>query len=160
MRREPSGSIRNCSRRHFQTAKSARRHSKSAPAFSELPSAIDETRPVYLHSASDFFWGDKFANAQFIARWVTPHDPAVLQLVSSARNYVRRGRLAGYELPGNSAPAVAAQVEDEARGVFAAMEHLGLSYVDSISTYGNFTSKTERVRLPQRDAFHERRQLY
>ena len=108
----------------------------------------DETRPVYLHSASDFFWGDKFANAQFIARWVTPHDPAVLQLVSSARNYVRRGRLAGYELPGNSTPAVAAQVEDEARGVFAAMEHLGISYVDSISTYGNFTSKAERVRLP------------
>jgi hypothetical protein len=109
----------------------------------------NETRPVYLHSASDFFWGDKLANAQFIARWVTPHDPAVLQLVSSARNYVRRGRLAGYELPGNSAPAVAAQVEDEARGVFAAMEHLGLSYVDSISTYGNFARKAERVRLPR-----------
>ncbi len=110
--------------------------------------SFDETRPVYLHAASDFFWGDKLANAQFIARWVTPHDPAVLQLISSARNYVRRGRLAGYELPGNSAPAVAAQVEDEARGVFAAMEHIGISYVDSISTYGNFTSKTERVRLP------------
>jgi hypothetical protein len=109
----------------------------------------DETHPVYLHSASDFFWGDKFANAQFIARWVTPHDPAVQQLVSSARNYVRRGRLAGYALPGNSAPAVAAQVEDEARGVFEAMKHLGLSYVDSISTYGNFASKAERVRLPR-----------
>ena len=108
----------------------------------------NETRPVYLHSVSDFFWGDKLANAQFIARWVTPHDPAVMKLVSSARNYVRRGRLAGYELPGSSAPAVAVQVEDEARGVFAAMEHLGLSYVDSVSTYGNFASKTERVRLP------------
>jgi hypothetical protein len=108
----------------------------------------NETRPVYLHSASDFFWGDKLANAQFIARWVTPHDPAVMKLVSLARNYVRRGRLAGYELPGSSAPAVAVQVEDEARGVFAAMEHLGLSYVDSVSTYGNFASKAERVRLP------------
>ena len=111
--------------------------------------AYDETRPVYLHSASDFFWGDKFANAQFLARWVTPHDPAVLQLVSSARGYVPRGRLAGYELPGNSAPAVAAQVEDEARGVFEAMKHLGVSYVDSISTYGNFASQAERVRLPR-----------
>ena len=80
---------------------------------------------------------------------MTPHDPAVLQLVSSARNYVPRGRLAGYELPGGSAPAVAAQVEDEARGVFAAMKHLGLSYVDSISTYGNFASNAERVRLPR-----------
>src|ERR1039458_6109149 len=55
----------------------------------------DETRPVYLHAASDFFWGAGFANAQFIARWVTPHDPAVLRLGSLARRYVPRGRLAG-----------------------------------------------------------------
>jgi hypothetical protein len=60
-----------------------------------------------------------------------------------------RGRLAGYELSDNSAPAVAAQVEDQARAVFEAMKHLGVSYVDSISTFGNFTSKTERVRLPR-----------
>lgn len=108
-----------------------------------------ETRPVYLHSASDLFWGNQFANAQFIARWVTPHDPTILQLVSSARNYVRRGRLAGYHLPGGSAPAVAAQVGDEARGVFEAMKHLGISYVDSTPTYGKFTSHAERVRLPR-----------
>jgi hypothetical protein len=107
-----------------------------------------ETRPVYLHSASDLFWGNQFANAQFIARWVTPHDPTVLQLVSSARNYVRRGRLAGYQLPSRSGPAVAVQVGDEARGVFEAMKHLGISYVASISTYGKFTSHAERVRLP------------
>jgi hypothetical protein len=109
----------------------------------------NETRPVYLHSVSDFYWGEKFANAPFIARWVTPHDPAVIQLISAARNYVRRGRLAGYELPGNSASAVAAQVQDESRAIFAAMKHLGISYVDSISTYGNFASKAERVRLPR-----------
>jgi hypothetical protein len=108
-----------------------------------------ETRPVYLHSASDFYWGDKLANAQFIARWVTPHDPSVLQLVSSARNYVRRGRLAGYALRGNAEPAVAAQVEDEARAVFQAIKHLGVSYVSSISTFGNFASKAERIRLPR-----------
>ena len=108
----------------------------------------NETRPVYLHSASDLFWGNKFANAEFIARWVTPHDPTVLQLVSSARNYVRRGRLGGYHLPGGSALSVAAQVTDEARGVFAAMKQLGISYVASISTYGQFTTRAERVRLP------------
>ena len=126
------------------------------PATLEVRAAIvgtafgyNETRPVYLHSASDLFWGNKFVNAQFIARWVTPHEPTVLQLVSSARNYVRRGRLAGYHLPGNSAPAVAAQVADEARGVFEAMKHLGISYVASISTYGKFTSHAERVRLPR-----------
>jgi len=111
--------------------------------------AYNETTRVYLHSASDFFWGDKFANAQFIARWVTPHAPAVLQLISSARNYVPRGRLAGYALPGGSGPAVAAQVKGEVRGVFEAMKHLHLTYVDSIYTYGSFASSAERVRLPR-----------
>jgi hypothetical protein len=109
----------------------------------------NETRLIYLLSASDLFWGNQFANAQFIARWVTPHDPTVLQLVSSARNHVRRGRLAGYGLSGNAAPAVAAQVRDEALGVFEAMKRLGISYVDSFATYGKFTSHAERVRLPR-----------
>jgi hypothetical protein len=109
----------------------------------------NETRPVYLHSVSDFYWGEKFVNAPFIARWVTPHDPAIIQLVSVARNFVRRGRLAGYGLPGHSAPAVAGQVQDESRAIFAAMKQLGISYVDSVSTFGNFVSKAERVRLPR-----------
>jgi hypothetical protein len=130
-------------------------NSEIRPATLEVQASIlgtalgyHETHPLYLHSASDLFWGNKFANAQFIARWVTPHDPTVLKLVSSARDYVRRGRLAGYGLPGRSAPTVAAQVTDEARAVFEAMRHLGVSYVDSASTYGKFTSHSERVRLP------------
>lgn len=108
-----------------------------------------QTRSVYLHAASDFYWGSDLSNAQFISRWVTPHDPAVLQLVAAVRNYVTRGRLAGYGLPGGSPAAVAAQVENEARGVFAAMQHRGVSYVDSASVYGHFTTLTERVRLPR-----------
>jgi hypothetical protein len=112
------------------------------------PADYNETRPLYLHAASDFFWGSNLVNAPFIARWVTPHDPAVLQLVSSSRKFVPRGRLAGYELPNHGAGDVAAQVKDEVRGVFEAIKQLGLSYVDSTSTYGRFASQTERVRLP------------
>jgi hypothetical protein len=109
-----------------------------------------ETHPVFLHAVSDIYWGRKFANAQFIARWVTPHNPAVIQLVSAARKYVPRGRLAGYRLPsGNSGPLVAAQVRGEARAVYQAMSKMGISYVDSLYTFGNFTSVSERVRLPR-----------
>ena len=39
---------------------------------------FDQARPVFLHAVSDLYWGNKFANAQFVARWVTPHDPAVI----------------------------------------------------------------------------------
>ena len=117
-------------------------------------STFAETHPVYLHPVADIYWGKKFANSQFIARWVTPHDPAVVQLVSSARKHVPRGRLAGYHLPsGNSQARVAAQVEREAHAVFDAMANMGISYVDSISTLGNFTSESERVRLP-RETLH------
>lgn len=112
-------------------------------------SVFDETHPVYLHPVADIYWGKKFANSQYIARWVTPHDPAVIQLVSSARKYVPRGRLAGYHLPsGNSQSRVAAQVQSEAHAVFDAMANMGISYVDSISTLGEFTTRSERVRLP------------
>jgi hypothetical protein len=119
-------------------------------ASSENPFGYTRTCLVYLHSVSDLYWGQKFANAQFIARWVTPHDPAVIQLVASARKYVPRGRLAGYDLPrGKSTAAIAAQVRSEARAVFEAMHHRGISYVDSMYTFGNFTSQAERVRLPR-----------
>ena len=117
----------------------------------EGPPEYTQTYPVYLHSISDLYWGRKFANAQFIARWVTPHDPAVIQLVASARKYVARGRLAGYDLPSGdgSQNLVAAQVRIEARAGFEAMRRLGISYVDSMYTFGNFTGSAERVRLPR-----------
>ena len=108
-----------------------------------------QTRPVYLHSVSDLYWGTKFSNSQFIARWVTPHDPAVIRLVSTARKYVPRGRLAGYNLAGNSPAQLATQVRSEARAVFEAMRNIGISYVDSIFTFGNFTADAQRVRLPR-----------
>jgi hypothetical protein len=114
-------------------------------------SGYAQTCPVYLHSVSDLYWGRKFANAQFIARWVTPHDPAVIQLVASARKYVARGRLAGYDLPNGdgSQKLVKAQVRTEARAVFEAMRRLRITYVDSMYTFGNFTTEAERVRLPR-----------
>ncbi|HMD98379.1 MAG TPA: hypothetical protein VKM93_13740 [Terriglobia bacterium] len=121
--------------------------SASSPAD---PSEYTQTCSVYLHSVSDLYWGQKFANAQFIARWVTPHDPAVAQLVASARKYVARGRLAGYDLPGEGSKSrVAIQVRTEARAVFEAMRHLRISYVDSMYTFGSFTTEAERVRLPR-----------
>ncbi|HET9790051.1 MAG TPA: hypothetical protein VFR08_01995, partial [Candidatus Angelobacter sp.] len=47
-----------------------------------------QQRPVFIHGASDLYWGAKFSNAQLVARWVTPHDDAVLQLVSRAERII------------------------------------------------------------------------
>jgi transglutaminase-like putative cysteine protease len=106
-----------------------------------------QQRPVFLHSASDLYWGRKFANAQLLARWVTPHDDKVLQLVSRAERLVPGGRLRGY----NPAPHVAVedQVRAQARAVFEALRRSGISYVSSIYTFGNYPGETQRIRLPR-----------
>jgi hypothetical protein len=103
--------------------------------------AFNATRPLLIHSASDLYWGQRFANAQFIARWVTPHDAAVLKLVAEARASAPNGRLAGYNPP--------ADPRAQARAVFEALRRSGISYVSSIVTFGNFTGEAQRVRLPR-----------
>lgn len=106
-----------------------------------------QQKAVMIHSAYDLFWGRKFANAQLLARWVTPHDDKVLQLVSHAERLVPGGRLRGY----NPAPGVniAKQVRAQAMAVFNAMRRTGISYVSSIYTYGNYPDETQRIRLPR-----------
>jgi len=108
-----------------------------------------QKRPVFLHAATDLYWGSKFSNAQFIARWVTPHDPAVLRLVSEARQYIPRGRMAGYHLASNVRGNLSQQVRAQVNAVFDAMKRSGVSYVDSIFIFGNYTGEAQRVRLPR-----------
>ena len=105
-----------------------------------------QQRPVFIHSASDFFWGRKFANAQLLARWVTPHDDKVLQLVARAERLVPGGRMRGYNLV--AGVDLTAQVRAQAQH-FPAMRRSGISYVSSIYTFGNYPDETERIRLPR-----------
>jgi hypothetical protein len=108
-----------------------------------------QDRPVLLHSGSDLYWGKKFANAQWVARWVTPHDPAVLKLVAAARSHVPGGRLRGYSVqPNATSQTVAGQVKSQAKAVFQALQASGLSYVSSIYTFGNYVGEAQRIRLP------------
>ncbi len=106
-----------------------------------------QQRRVFLHSASDFFWGSRFANAQLLARWVTPHDDPVLQLVSEAKRYVPGGKLRGY----NQAAGikVETQVRQQVEAVFRALKQSRISYVTSIYTFGNYPGETQRIRLPR-----------
>jgi hypothetical protein len=106
-----------------------------------------QQRPVFLHSASDLFWGRKFANAQLLARWVTPHDDRVLKLVSESEHFVPGRHLRGYNLvPGIKLDG---QVRAQARAVFEAMRRSGITYVSSIYTFGSYPDETQRIRLPR-----------
>ena len=106
-----------------------------------------EQRPVFVHSASDLYWGGKFANAQLIARWVTPHDEAVLQLVSRAEKIIPGGRMRGYNQAAGT--ELTAQVRAQAEAVFQALRQSRISYVSSIYTFGNYPGETQRIRLPR-----------
>lgn len=106
-----------------------------------------QQRPVFLHGASDLYWGRKFANAQLLARWVTPHDESILQLVSRAERIIPGGRMRGYnQVPGIS---VEHQVRQQAQAVFTALKQSRISYVSSIYTFGNYPGETQRIRLPR-----------
>ena len=108
-----------------------------------------QTTPVFIHSANDIYWGQRFANAQFVARWVTPHDQSVLNVVSQARSYVPRGRLAGYLNPPKTRNGLEQQVRMQANAVFRALSRSGISYVSSIFTFGEHAGDAQRIRLPR-----------
>lgn len=110
-----------------------------------------QQRPVFLHGSSDLYWGRKFANAQLLARWVTPHDDAVLQLVSRAEKIIPGGRLRGYnQVPGRN---LEAQVRAQTEAVFRALKQSRITYVSSIYTFGNYPGETQRIRLPRETLF-------
>ncbi len=108
-----------------------------------------QARPVLIHSGSDLYWGKQFGNAQLISRWVTPHDPAVLQLVSNAHKFIANGRMPGYNQANPNKSALAQQVTQQAEAVFKALQRSGFSYVSSIYTFGGFTDVAQRIRLPR-----------
>jgi hypothetical protein len=105
-----------------------------------------QQKTVYLHSASDLYWGRKFANAQLLARWVTPHDDRVLQLVASAERLIPGRHMRGYNIvPGIKLDE---QVRAQALAVFEAMRRSRIGYVSSIYTFGNYPGESQRIRLP------------
>jgi hypothetical protein len=108
-----------------------------------------ERRPVLIHGGSEIYWGRRFANAQAAARWVSPHDPSVLGLVSEARNHIRRGRLAGYSGATGDSAAVARHVRDQAKAVFSALRESEITYVNAMYVMGEYVGQAQRIRLPE-----------
>jgi hypothetical protein len=108
-----------------------------------------QSRPVLIHGGSDLYWGKQFGNAQVVARWVTPHDDAVLQLVSDAHAFVPNGRMPGYNTSTTNKTVLEQQVKRQAEAVFKALQKSGFNYVSTIYTFGNFTADAQRIRLPR-----------
>lgn len=111
--------------------------------------AYQSTMPVRLRSVSDMMWGTNFKYAQFIASWVTPHDPNVERVLARAKEFMPGRRLPGYE----TWKPVAAQERttmNQAKAIYTALQKMGVSYVKSSSTLGTGENAgwSERVRMP------------
>jgi len=107
----------------------------------------EETVPVRLRAAEDMYWGQGFKYAPFIAAWVTPHDPAVEDILSRAKEYMPGRRLPGYEPWKNTAGQVHSTYE-QAAAIYRAVQESGVSYVKSSTTFGQHLDVSERVRFP------------
>jgi hypothetical protein len=113
------------------------------------------TVPLRLRSADDIYWGANFKYAQFIASWVTPHDPRVEEVLSRAKELMPGRRLPGYEtwrMPGVQERSTYVQV----KAIYRALQQKGVSYVKSSSTMGSHINAqvSERVRMPHESLSH------
>ncbi len=107
------------------------------------------TVPVRLRSAGDMYWGREFEYSNFIASWITPHDPNVEMILGRAKEFMPGRRLPGYETwRTNGVQEKTTYLQ--AKAIYQAVQREGLSYVKSSSTLGARTNSdiTERVRMP------------
>ena len=106
------------------------------------------TTPVRLRATEDMYWGTHFKYAQFIAAWITPHDPLVEEILSRAKEFMPGRRMPGYEEWKNAAGQTNSTYL-QAKAIYEALHQMGVSYVKSSLTFGNNTDVSERVRLPR-----------
>jgi hypothetical protein len=109
---------------------------------------FSSTSPVRLRAVDDMYWGENFRFSRFVASWVTPHDPAVEELLSRAKELIPGRRLPGYE-PWKTVQQQHQSTIDQARAIYQALQQAGLSYVKSSITFGERTDITERIRMPR-----------
>ena len=111
-------------------------------------SVYSSTVPVRLRAVEDMFWGQGFKYAQFIASWVTPHDPRVERVLSHAKELMPGRRLPGYE-EWKDAAGQERETRLEARAIYSALQKQKLSYVKSSLTFGSNPDVSERIRTPR-----------
>jgi len=106
------------------------------------------TVPVRLRAVEDMYWGKGFKYAQFIASWVTPHDPRVERVLTQAKELMPGRRLPGYE-EWKDAAGQEHETRLQARAIYTALQKQKLSYVKSSLTFGANVDVSERIRTPR-----------
>ena len=84
----------------------------------------------------------------YLAAWVTPSAPPVLEVLRSAADSLPDGSIASYQV---DAKGVAAQV----KAIYGALQNIGITYVNSVLCFGPIPGVlAQRVRLPRESIAH------
>jgi hypothetical protein len=98
------------------------------------------TAVLELKDPSTGKWKDL---SRYLAAYVTPNDPHVMEFLSKAKDKLATRSFAGYQPPKEG-------VSDQVNALFDALKGAGLSYVNSVIAFGDENSATiQRVRLPR-----------
>lgn len=98
------------------------------------------TAVLELKDPSTGKWKDL---SRYLAAYVTPNDPHVMEFLSKAKDKLPTRTFTGYQPPKEG-------VSEQVNALFDALKAAGLSYVNSVIAFGDENSATiQRVRLPR-----------
>lgn len=111
---------------------------------------LHSTHPLWLLSRSSAYltMRDPAANRwvdlrPYLAAWVTPNAPEVMELLRQAAEFHPQRRIVGYQVDEQG-------VQTQVQCIFEALKAQELTYVNSLASFGSGAEvQTQRVRLPR-----------
>ena len=105
-------------------------------------------------SATQMIFGGVIGNETFFfpfvaAMWVTPNDPCIEKVISVAKELMPGRAFSDYQgYAGKSDEEKAQMTMTQAEAVYDTLQSHGMSYVNSVGTFGDPTFFSQNVRLP------------
>jgi len=112
------------------------------------------TQKGNVTSATQLIFGMQTENdsifAPFLAAmWVTPNDPCIERVISAAKELMPGRAFSDYQgYAGKSDEEKAYMTMQQAKAVYDTLQGHGMSYVNSVTTFGDPTKFSQNVRLP------------
>ncbi|PIT85443.1 hypothetical protein COU36_03200 [Candidatus Micrarchaeota archaeon CG10_big_fil_rev_8_21_14_0_10_59_7] len=112
------------------------------------------TQKGNVTSATQLIFGMQTENdaifAPFLAAmWVTPNDPCIERVISAAKELMPGRAFADYQgYAGKSDEEKTYMTMQQAKAVYDTLQGHGMSYVNSVTTFGDPTKFSQNVRLP------------